>query len=264
MDSPVYTSLLHVSLTGVAIALPVALGLFASVPTETSLDHYAEKPWPSLQNTMPLPANTLVNVGYIIIGLFWLYRLNVQDHHLDVKDKYMANAFCWMAILYGHVQGARLISFNHKVAVLDQWYTLPIFSWVVSWSLHILYGWNPRRTILITVLSSASYCLALLHPQGFDIALAVHICCAIYIALAIYTKYPSTSSLHGLLLALLCCSGFVGLKLLDHTLAEMHPYFSVLSGHFWSKVADALQFHFVITFFLSILKTVRERKAKCD
>jgi len=50
--------------------------------------------------------------------------------------------------------------------------------------------------------------------------------------------------------ALTCCVLFVSLKLYDHSLAEW-SVFRTLTGHFWSKVADILQMHFIMHFFVA-------------
>jgi hypothetical protein len=49
--------------------------------------------------------------------------------------------------------------------------------------------------------------------------------------------------------AVLCCTGFVVLKLLDHHLAAVHDVFKIASGHFWSKWCDIGQILFVMLFF---------------
>ena len=260
---PVASSLIHVSLLGLAIALPVLLGQFNSVAVGVTLDHYAEKPWPVLIEVfpwLPMPANTLVNIGYIITGLIWLRRTNKNGvtYRMSDKDSYPFYVFAWMAVLYGAVQAARILTLNQALAILDQWYTLPIFSWVIVWCFHIAYGWSSMRTLAIILLSSVSYCLALVFQFGFDIALGIHIALTVTVATCIYRRYPSAGSLRAYVQCCLCCIGFVCLKLLDHHLPDVHPVFSYFSGHFWSKICDFLQFHYASLFFLHLFRQAKK------
>lgn len=63
-------------------------------------------------------------------------------------------------------------------------------------------------------------------------------------------------------MAIMCCAGFVFLKVCaafpcitnvvqlgDHYLATHAAIFKLLSGHFWSKMCDFLQIHWVLVFF---------------
>jgi hypothetical protein len=50
-------------------------------------------------------------------------------------------------------------------------------------------------------------------------------------------------------LAALFCAGFVLLKVYDHKVASFGGAFERFTGHFWSKMCDAAQLHFVLCFF---------------
>ena len=260
---PVVSSLIHVSLLGLVIALPVLLGKFRSVAVGVTLDHYAEQPWPLLIELLPwllMPANTLVNIGYILTGLIWLRRTNRNSvaYRMPDNDSYLFYTFAWMAVLYGGVQTGRVLTLSQPLAILDQWYTLPIFAWVTVWSFHVLYGWSVLRIVLIMLLSSSSYCLALTTHHGFDIALGAHILLAIVTSASAYRCYPTPGAFRAYFQALFCCSGFVCLKLLDHHLPGIHPVFSFVTGHFWSKICDFLQFHYVAVFFLHLFRQAKK------
>jgi len=93
----------------------------------------------------------------------------------------------------------------------------------------------------------ASYFLMLLHTYGFEFSLIFHIIFAIISSLHILTTsfrivWLSFTS------AVLCCFGFVFLKVYDHEFT-CSIFSWTLSGHFWSKLCDALQIHFVAEFF---------------
>lgn len=260
----VMQALSHVTVVGTVIAIPAICGYFDNVNVDTGTEHYAEVPWPYLEHWLPwlpMPANTIVNLGYIISGIIWLSHTNRHRAKwgLTDSDAYYFYVFAWMAVLYGGVQTARILSQNLQVSILDQWYTLPIFSWICTWCSYILYGHNRLRDFLIVVLSSASYCLSLPFWNGFEIALGVHVIAAISIGFSVLFTFRKKASFRYFVMSILCCGGFLFLKLSDHYLPTIHPLFFYLSGHFWSKIADFLQFHYVSSFFASV---VREKRIK--
>lgn len=244
-------ALLHVSLP---FALLVALSsthLFDGVQVELSYDHYAEKKVDHLPSFLAMPCNCLVNLAYIYTGLYWLLWSGggAWETHLDL---YLRQVFAFMAILYAPVQWTRLAVLARAPAVLDQWLTLPIFAWVPVWIEAVERGTlRSQRAAALELLSLLSYGLALLHELGFEVALGCHVACAVYKAVRAQRLLGDGRSRRYLLLAVLSCSGFVGLKLLDHWLAR-YWLFQRFTGHFWSKVCDALQFHYSFCFLTAL------------
>ncbi len=81
-------------------------------------------------------------------------------------------------------------------------------------------------------------CIRVAH-NSFNIFLRTHIVAAVITSLinifSVATQKRSTL-LRPFFLAILSCSGFVVLKLLDLHLVQFSPLFKTLSGHFWSKL----------------------------
>ncbi|XP_012293338.2 transmembrane protein 187 [Aotus nancymaae] len=236
-------ALVHVAVAGSLCAVAVSTGIFDSVSVQVGYQHYAEAPVASLPASLAMPFNSLVNVAYVLLGLFWLRR----DGVVGPGPRYLKDAFAAMALLYGPVQWLRLWTQWPRAAVLDQWLTLPIFAWPVAWCLYLERGWWPWLFLSLECASLASYSLTLLHPQGFEIALGTHIVAAVGQALCTQRRYGSATSATYLALGVLSCLGFVVLKLCDHQLARWR-LFQCLTGHFWSKICDVLQFHFAFLF----------------
>ncbi|KAM9327157.1 transmembrane protein 187 [Gastrophryne carolinensis] len=254
------SSFWHVAGSVAVCLLVVSTGVLDTVTTELGYDHYAEEPSPSLPAVLSMPFNSLVNIGYIFLGIYWLAR---DEKTIGIKDQtglYLKNIFAWMALAYGPVQWLRISTQTHWSAVLDQWFTLPIFAWAAIWCNSILGRCNKRHFLLIECLSLVSYFVAVLHPHGFELALAVHILSAVISGVGLQSRYGDSSSQKYLMLALGSCLGFVGLKLLDHWLAQFF-LFQRLTGHFWSKVCDVLQFHYAFH-FLTCLDHHRSFKVK--
>eukprot|EP00058_Branchiostoma_floridae_P014563 XP_002600051.1 hypothetical protein BRAFLDRAFT_79694 [Branchiostoma floridae] len=257
-----------VSTAAISVVIPVAmataitwLGCFDSVITDLGFQHYGEHPdhdIPLLPSQLKMPANTLVNLGYTLLGFLWINKFvkDRNDGAITDGDRFVGSTFCWMAVAYGPVQFLRIVTQRHRFAVLDQWFTLPFFAWVVVMSDYLMDGWNARRILTVMVLSFASYTFALLHELGFEVALGFHILFAVMYGMQIFRASQSeqlkSKLLWALLLAVLSCAGFVGLKLLDLHLARF-SLFHRFSGHFWSKVADIMQIHFVCKFFHPIM-----------
>ncbi|KAM8934240.1 transmembrane protein 187 [Pelodytes ibericus] len=254
------SSLGHVLTTFTLCLGLLSTGVLDTVTTELGFAHYAEKPNPWLPHFLAMPFNSVVNLGYIVLGLYWLGR---NDASIGIKDStghYLKNIFCWMALLYGPVQWVRLWTQGQWAAVLDQWFTLPIFAWASIWCNTILKNWTTRHFLILEILSLGSYFLCLLHPQGFETALALHILWACGSGVTLQRRCGDVSSQKYLVLALTSCLGFVCLKLLDHWLAQW-SMFQTLTGHFWSKVCDVLQFHYAFCFLthLDRCRLVRKR-----
>ncbi|KAG8513824.1 Transmembrane protein 187 [Galemys pyrenaicus] len=246
-------ALLHVFVATCFCAATVHTGLFAGVSVQVGYEHYAEAPVAGLPACLTMPFNSVVNLAYVLLGLHWFQRStgSLGSAAERLRLRYLKGVFASMALIYGPLQWLRIATQAHPAAVLDQWVTLPIFAWPVVWCLYLDRGWMPHLFLAIEGLSLSSYGLALLHPCGFEVALGVHIATAVGQALRVYWRQGSTASGTYLALAVLCCLGFMGLKLYDHELARW-CLFQRLTGHFWSKVCDVLQFHFALLFLMSL------------
>jgi hypothetical protein len=213
------------------------MGPFDTIAVELGPAAYAE---PFVAGSpLVMPANALVNVGYLVVGGYWLSRARTIE-----RGRHLVVAFATASLLYAFVQLARIVTQTRAAAIADQWATLPFFALVVAFALEL--SSQPRRWLQLAVVlaSTASYLLALVHPRGFDLALAMHIAAAVTACLWSLRRENAAA----FVAALLCCLGFVFLKLGDFWLAGFAP-FQRLTGHFWSKVCDALQIHFVLVFF---------------
>jgi len=204
--------------------------------------HYAE---PFAADTfLKMPLNALVNVSYIVVGVVWLLRIYnwPSSHHMQ-----LFSVFALWSITYGPVQFYRIVSQSRLGSVLDQWITLPIFSWVVVWNLVQDDIMQMRNAVTVVLLISvSSYGLLLIYTYGFEMALVVHIISAIITTYPTLKKSPVVWS--SFVAAILCCCGFVLLKIFDHSVS--FTFFNLpLTGHFLSKICDALQIHFVADVF---------------
>ncbi|CAJ1053269.1 transmembrane protein 187 [Xyrichtys novacula] len=254
------SALLHVALPLTLCALLTCCRVFDEVAVDLSYDHYAERRVDHFPGFLAMPCNCLVNLLYALTGLYWLLR------HTDVREpeqgRYLRQVFAFMSILYAPVQWARLAVLRRAPAVLDQWVTLPIFAWVLVWIGFIERGprgWHARHAAALELLSVLSYGLALLHTRGFELALGGHVLMAVFKGLRVQITHGDERTRRYLLLAVLSCCGFVVLKLLDLELAQ-YRLFQRLTGHFWSKVCDALQIHFSMCFLTEL--TARTRSSK--
>ncbi|XP_072533175.1 transmembrane protein 187 [Salminus brasiliensis] len=242
------SALVHVLVPFLLCVAVANTGVFDQVLVDTSYEHYAERAVPHFPAFLAMPFNCLVNVGYVVVGAYWL-RAPGLEHERALF--YAKDVFALMALLYGPVQWARLATLRRAPAVLDQWFTLPIFAWVPVWCGAVARGWSAGRALAAEACSLLSYALALLHERGFELALAAHIAAAVHSAAVLQRARGDAVSLRYFALAALACAGFVALKLLDHPLAQWWP-FQRLTGHFWSKVCDVLQFHYSLCFLTHI------------
>lgn len=226
--------------------------VFERVLVDMSYDHYAERTVDFLPGFLAMPFNSLINLGYIFMGLYWLCQRTTGNGDPDAL--YVKDVFAFMAIFYAPVQWVRLATLRRAPAVLDQWVTLPIFAWVPVWCRFVEQGWRPGYAVVVELVSLLSYSLALTHDLGFEVALGGHIAVAVYKGADAQLRFGTRRSRRYLGLSVLSCLGFVVLKLLDHTLARYRP-FQHLTGHFWSKVCDVLQFHYSFCFLVNLERT---------
>ncbi|XP_053153876.1 transmembrane protein 187 [Hemicordylus capensis] len=246
MESSHREPLLHVA-GGLVLCVGVAaLGVFDGIHTDVGYEHYAEPTVPGFPAVLAMPANCLVNLAYLLLGWYWLPSGGKKG-----QAHYLQEVFALMAVAYGPVQWVRLWTQCHRAAVLDQWLTLPIFAWAAIWCYFLEHGWQPGTFLAMEVTSLASYSLSLLHPQGFELALAGHIFTVFWRALKVQRLWGNTNSAWIMTLGIVSCLGFVSLKLWDQELAQWTP-FRRLTGHFWSKICDVLQFHSAFLFFTQL------------
>lgn len=240
--------------------------IFADVATDYGFDAYAEKPiWFAFQpDWLKMPANTLVNLGYIFVGFYWIKELRraflqtIDSNKFVEENGYrdydfslvgLKAGFCWSSVVYGFIQGARLFWQSHSLSVLDQWVTLPIFA--LCGLLCNAANNGPSNFIVIAIslaLSLLSYLLTLLSPIGFEIALGLHIIIVVSLAVNLCCSLNDKTCWKYFSFGVLFCIGFVLLKLLDFKLTSVSSSFHYFSGHFWSKICDILQIHYSVVF----------------
>ncbi|KAM9391622.1 transmembrane protein 187 [Pholidichthys leucotaenia] len=256
------SALLHVSVPFAVCVVLANTRLFADVAVDLSYDHYAEERVEGLPAFLAMPCNCVVNVAYVCVGLYWLlWHSGVGESE---QSRYMREVFALMAVLYAPVQWTRLAVLRRVPAVLDQWLTLPIFAWVPVWIDYIERlptKWRATSAAAFELCSLLSYGLALLHLRGFEAALACHVAFAAYRGVRVQLALGDGRTWRYLLLAVLSCAGFVLLKLLDHWLAR-YRLFQRFTGHFWSKVCDALQFHFSFCFLTAVTRRAQAKTGK--
>uniref|UniRef100_A0A3Q3RL07 Transmembrane protein 187 n=1 Tax=Mastacembelus armatus TaxID=205130 RepID=A0A3Q3RL07_9TELE len=255
------SALLHVSLPFILCVALANTSLFQDVAVDLSYEHYAERRVEYLPAFLAMPCNCLVNLAYIYMGLHWLlwHRADKETE----QSRYMRQVFAFMAIFYAPVQWTRLAVLRRAPAVLDQWFTLPIFAWVPVWISFIERGPAKSHPATLELFSLLSYGLSLAHDWGFEVALGCHIALAVYRGVRAQLSHGDRRTLGHLLLALLSCAGFVVLKLLDHWLAR-YRLFQRFTGHFWSKVCDVLQFHFTFCFLTALTHLVTPVRTGSD
>lgn len=251
------SALLHVTVPFVVCVALANTSLFDDVQVDLKYDHYAEKTVDYLPGFLAMPFNCLVNVGYILMGLFWL--LKYEDKRETEDGRYMREVFAFMALFYGPVQWTRLAVLKRPPAVSDQWFTLPLFAWVPVWIDFIEQGPGKVHAVTLELCSILSYGLALKFDRGFEAALGCHVALAVYKGVQVQLRRGNHHTLRYLILAVLSCSGFVVLKLLDLWLAQFWV-FQRVTGHFWSKVCDVLQFHYSFCFLTTLTHITQKPK----
>ena len=245
-------------------------GHFERAKVELGLSHYAERVHPSMAELLPvaieMPLNTLINIGYVIVGSAWCAytSLALNSRMMSEDDARMFYIFNLASCCYGPIQMLRILTQVHGFGVLDQWYTLPIFMWVFVWGLHILRGWSTFWSLLLVTTSVFSYTLVLINPIGFEVCLAVHVLLAVAGALAAWGANSQARCGKYFILALLSCAGFVGLKVIDLDLPQYSPIFNILSGHFLSKICDVLQIHYVNHYFNTLTQSKYSKTLKTE
>lgn len=242
-----------------AFAVVKTFSVFERANVELGFHHYAEKADPD--TILKMPANAVVNLGYGMVGLYWLRRANKQRHKLK-DEAFFFYVFAWMSLFYGFVQFGRIVTQTRSFAILDQWFTLPFFAWIVCWNEFMYRGyWQTPRFLSIMRISVLSYFAVLFYDFAFEAVLGLHILTGVVYSLR--TQFKPDLGTHKscvfFYLALISCAGFVVLKLSDHYLAR-YSLFQTLTGHFWSKVCDVTQIHFAASFFNNLgAQSIKEK-----
>jgi len=255
-------SLVHVVFGATLIAGVVLLSgsSMDDVEVHLGLQHYSESLSPFSSTWLPMPLNAIVNIGYVAVGIFWILRVRgfrTRDA-VSVDDAYMICVLAWMLVVYGPVQLVRIVTHWRVAGILDQWYTLPIFAWV-GISCRIIGQPSGQHSVwlvgIVMTASLSSYGLTLLHRYGFEVALAAHITGVVAQAWWVHQRSLAEREVDrqkrqtAFFRAVVCCAGFVSLKLADWHLARLFPIpFAIFTGHFWSKVADFMQAHYSFQF----------------
>lgn len=253
------SALLHVSVPFVLCVALANTSLFREVEVDLTYEHYAEERVEYLPAFLAMPCNCLVNVAYVCVGLYWL--LWHRSDREPERSRYMREVFALMAVFYAPVQWTRLAMLRRAPAVLDQWFTLPIFAWVPVWIDFIerqQAAWRASHAAALELGSLLSYGLALAHERGFEAALACHVVYALYKGVRVQRTHGDARTRRYFVLAMLSCAGFVLLKLLDHYLSQ-YRLFQRFTGHFWSKVCDVLQFHFSFCFLTALTRSAQAK-----
>jgi len=233
--------------------------LFATVHTEIGYKFYAEKVMTGPFDYPVMPFNSVINLLYLFIGFYWIYKSRMfYDENLITSDQFrFFRIFSWMSIIYGPVQLFRVLLQSHETAVLDQWCTLPFFMWVVTWCIYCKRDCNWRVGGYMMGISLFSYVMAVFHKFGFDYVLGVHIFAALMFLVILKCVHGGKRDTAELARGFFCLCGFVFFKMLDLKLVNLG--FNYVSGHFFSKVCDCLQIHYVCRFFMKVIVNKNER-----
>ena len=255
-------SLGQVSFMGCVLLVLAKHDLFQSAAVDTSLSHYAERaatwwPWPDI---VPMPLNAVVNVGYVLVGFYWLRRL--PQLGLSRAQQDLIYPWIWLCTLYAPIQLLRVVTLSQYWAVLDQWFTLPMFAWAAAGS--YTFPWlledeqkaptGVRLRWLAVTTSALAYLVAPLHPLAYDLVLAIVIPTTVFLGVrtTMYCWTPETT--RALVAVIGWLSVFIVPKVLDLHLAAIHPAFTLLSGHCISKVGDFMQIHYCCVYAERVIK----------
>jgi hypothetical protein len=66
----------------ICLYLALCTSVFKNVVVDLSHDHYAEAPIDSFPSIIKMPFNSLVNIGYAIMGFYWLC-FEIKDSNIS-------------------------------------------------------------------------------------------------------------------------------------------------------------------------------------
>eukprot|EP00116_Pleurobrachia_bachei_P019183 sb/3479445/ len=227
----------------------ITTGMFDEVTTELGYESYAEKinSIPGLSEHVPMPINTLVNIGYFLVGIYWFFKF---------RGDFWGEGFATYSMLYSGIQTARMLAQSQRTAVLDQWITTTIFCHAALWIISSYPEGAAKGTITrlvescgtppVILVSFLSYVLRLLFYYGFDVSLALHILVAVRVgyeavcspALEAGGKSRAVFPKGGV-----CCVGGVVLRVADLPLREWWTP-NCLAGSGLPKICGVGQIHY--------------------
>ena len=244
-------SIIQTLLCGFIVCYTIARSNFSrSVHVEVGFHHYAEMVDPT--SLLKMPFNSLVNIGYIAMGIYWFIKIRYLSLSKDIA--YYFDMFSLMSIAYGPIQFLRIVTQDRLFAILDQWFTLPMFAWVCLFG---IFATSQKQNItlesFILLISVTSYGFAFITQYGFEITFGLHTICTVVVGIQCQYISGSWKSFKPLMFVVICFLGFILLKVYDLDIRQKHWIFKRISGHFLSKICDILQIHFAAEFFLEIL-----------
>ncbi|XP_033647586.1 transmembrane protein 187-like [Asterias rubens] len=270
----VLMSLLPVVVSTSLMIMVVSHGIFDPIKVDLGFEHYAEKPDFTIGSyklpdwlKLAMPLNALVNIGYVIIGFYWIFRTYFAERNKTVGSlhAYFAYTFAWMSIVYGPIQLGRILYQTHPSAILDQWVTLPFFTLVILWSKSFIIGWNLNVCLMFMLSSILSYNLVFFSEFGFEVSLILHAASVLNAMLAIHGKYTCEGNIKTLMLTFLAFVMFILFKVLDLHLPRYGDVFTEVSGHFLSKLfGDIAQIQCVFVFFENIAQNLQASALLAD
>lgn len=263
--------LLDVSVVIAVVCILSRRGLFDGGDVEVGYDGYGE--YPSvysrvLPRWLRMPFNTLVNTLYLLCGWYWLHSTNLEEEKqaetktlrgpllMPLEDAYLFRVYSWMCAYRGLLQALFMVVQDYRLASLCELSRLLTISWCIMWSLHLL-EWlrgSAVRYAVATSLSVAHFVLHIREPHGYERVQVHHGTALALLVVYMQLKYGDIAhSLLSIAVAAVCSLLFAAASRNDLGLAQLSsPVFRVLSGHFWSRVAEVLMIHFVACFMFSI------------
>lgn len=120
-------ALCHMAMASCLCVATVYMGVFEGVFVQVGYEHYAEAPVASLPDFLAMPFNSVINLDYVLLGVYWLQRnARTPERPAEVqRARYVKDVFASMVLVYGPVQWIRIRTQTRSATVLDQWFTCP-------------------------------------------------------------------------------------------------------------------------------------------
>jgi len=249
-----WKSFAAITLIFAACFLLTYINVTQNIKAENGFKRYAEKTHWMGKYLPPLPLSTLISVFYVLLGLFWIKKIDQIEklHLLDRQDSFYFYGLAWYAVLYGPVQFAHMLFQRTIFYVVEQWFSLMAFMWIIVWCLKLSGKTSNLYFYVIIIASWTSYLSETINPLGFEVSLGVHVALAFILSLLVLAKNWSNQGLLAFTASLFFCLWFVILKPMDRVLPNYGRVFQYVSGYFLSKVANIGQLYFVFRFFYVI------------